>query len=837
MSLPPSILAIAALAPHLVAARADEPPKLDGRLDDAVWLRATPSDGFTQKIPVDGKPPSERTVIRVAYDDDNVYVAVDCQQRAPVIARLTRRDRPVEADSVTVVLDTRSDGKSAFEFTVNAAGVLMDAMRFNDTEMTQDWDENWEAAAARTKTGWSAELRIPLRALRFPAKPVQSWGMQARRWISARQELDEWAHIPRNAAGEVSRYGRLDGLRGLRAKSPIEVRPFVVGSIRHHDPHAETLARGWRPGLSVGLDLKWHVSQALTFDATLLPDFGQVEADQVSLNLTNYELYFPEKRPFFLEGIDTFATPLQLVYTRRIGRAPDEPALVTDRPIAERLVKRPGPSTIYGAAKLTGELGGGFSIGELVAVTGRQTVDVEAQNGARVSRVAEPLSTYKVLRIKRDMGDGAHVGAMFTAVNRVENAFDYPLLPGRGPAGRAPQLCPSGDELRAGARCFHDAYVAAVDGRWRSASREYVIAAQALGTLIANGPPRTLADGTVLKSGDIGPAMIVKATKEGGKHLVAAAEVEIVGKHADYNDLGYMLRQNQSRVRTYVGARTLKPHGATLETQTGLEFVQRDNLSLQNQARYLGLQHWSKFKNFWEIYAEIHLMPAHLDDREVGDGTSLERAGLFGMELWGTTDARKRVSAALWTQVRFITNGYSVQGDGRLLVRILPQWDLDLVPVWVYAVGEPRYFATQGNAYLFGRQRAQSLSLTLRSTYTFAPRLTLQAYVQAFVEAVRYREYASFPTSRTGEAARLADLRPYASAVVDNPDYQSGNINASLVLRWEYRLGSTLYAVYTHAQDDSRTPRFGERGGFDFSRIKPRAAEDAWLLKLSYWWG
>lgn len=837
MPLLPSILAISALAPTLSAARVEKPPKLDGKLDDAAWQRATASDGFTQKVPVDGKPPSDRTVLRVLYDDDNVYVGVDCRQSVEVIARLTRRDRQVEADYVTVTLDTRSDGKSAFEFSVNAAGVLADAMRFNDTELNQDWDENWEAATSQTKEGWSAEIRIPLRALRFPTLPVQSWGMQVRRWVSARQELDEWAHIPRDAAGEVSRYGRLGGLAGLRAKTSIELRPFVVASIRHHDPRAETLARGVRPGFSAGLDLKWHVSQALTLDASLLPDFGQVEADQVILNLTTYELYFPEKRPFFLEGVDTFATPLPLLYTRRIGRAPEEPTLIEDRPIGERLVQLPAPSVLLGAAKLTGDLGGGFSIGELVAVTARQSVDVEAQNGARVSRLVDPLTTYKLLRIKRDMGNGAHIGAMFTAVNRVENGYDYPLLPGNGPPGRAPQLCPSGDQIAAGARCFHDAYVAALDGRWRSASGDYVVAAQAVATLISNGPPRLLPDGTIIKSGDAGPAVTVRASKDGGKHVIAAAEYEVHGPRVDYNDVGFMLRQNLSRVRTYVEARTLEPRGATLETHTSLEFIQRDNLELENQSRYFALQHYTKFKNFWGIFAELHLMPAHLDDREVGDGTSLERAGLFGFELWGQTDTRKRVSAQLWTQVHFITNGFGVQGDGKLSVRILPQWDLDLLPVWVYASGEPRWFATQGTTNLFGRQRAQSVSVTLRSTYTFAPRLTLQAYAQAFVESVRFRDYAWSPSARAGDTIRLADLRPFTGAIAQNPDYQSGTINASLVLRWEYRLGSTLYVVYTHAQNDSRTPRFGEGVGFDFSRVAPRLAEDAWLLKLSYWWG
>lgn len=838
------IFVLAASIPHLAAARAHAPPKLDGRLNERAWALAKPSDAFTQKTPVDGRAPSDRTVVRVLYDDDNVYIGVDCPQSVDVVARLTRRDRQVEADAVTVVFDTRSDGKSAFEFSVNAAGVLSDGLHFNDTEFNQDWDENWEAAVARTPRGWSAELRIPLRALRFPALPVQSWGLQVRRYVSNRKETDEWAHIPRDAAGEVSKYGRLDGLVGLKAKAPLEIRPFVVGGARHYDPASDNLARGFAPRFSGGLDLKWHVSQALTLDAAVLPDFGQVEADQVILNLTTYELYFPEKRPFFLEGADVFSTPIQLLYTRRIGRAPDAPALVGDHPILEAPVRAPQPSTIYGAAKLTGDLGGGLSIGQLIALTGRQTIEAQARNGARVDRVADPLTAYQVLRLKRDLGDGAHVGLVLTSVNRLENTYDYPLLPDhraegarRGAAGRPPELCPSGDEIAAGARCFHDAYVAAIDGRLRSHDGEYVLAAQAMASLIHNGPPRTLADGTVVKSGDIGPGVSVRAAKEGGKHLTAVAEYEAYGKKTDFNDLGFMSRQNLSRVRTAVEYRTLEPHGPSLETHTFVDFREGDNLAFQSQSRSFTLGHWTKFKNFWNLYSEIHYLPRHFDDREVGDGTALQRAGLLGFELWGGTDSRARVSGELWTQIHWIENGFGVQGEGRLSVKVLPQWDVDLLPLWVYVQGEPRWFDTQGGAYLFGRQRAQSLSLTLRSTYTFTPRLTLQAYAQAIVEAVHYRDYTSFPAAGAGAAVRLVDLRPVASPVLANPDYRAGTINASLVLRWEYRLGSTLYLVYTHNQARSVTPAFGDHAGFDFKLVRPGPAEDALILKLSYWWG
>lgn len=840
MPILPAILTLAAAsAPHLTAMRVPAPPVLDGHLDDEAWRHAPASSAFTQKRPEGGKPPKEPTSVRVVYDADAIYVGIDCVQRASeIIGRLTRRDRDVEADAVSVALDTRSDGKSAFEFSVNAAGVLTDALRFNDTDYSQDWDENWEASVARTPSGWSAEIRIPLRALRFSARPSQSWGIQVRRYTSETQELDELAYIPRSDAGEVSRYGRLDGLVGLRSKEPIELHPFVAFALRNHDPEGTTLARGLEPFSSAGLDLKWHVSQELTLDATFLPDFGQVEADQVVLNLTTFELYYPEKRPFFLEGVETFSTPLPLFYTRRIGRAPAEPALRS----GEQLVREPVPSTIFGASKLVGEIGGHVQVGELVALTGQQTVDARAPNGATVPRLADPLTAYKVLRLKREIGSNGHVGLIAMSTNRLEfDGLAQPAREGGQGAAQGRVLCPSGDELTRGARCYHDAYVGGVDARWRSPAGDYVASGQAVGTLIQNGPPRTLADGTVIRSGDAGTAVNATFAKEAGT-VTFRATYEGHGRAVDYNDLGYMQRQNQHRGYASVQFRNLEPWRATLETRVGVEVYERDSLDLLNLQRSAQLYNITRFKNFWSLFTGVHVRAAHFDDREMGDGAALERGAQLGFESWVATDSRRRISAELWSELDLIDGGFSFQGDAKLSFRILPQFDVDLLPSWLYTAGEPRYAGLVGGDYLFGKLRAESLGLTLRSTYTFTPRLTLQAYAQAFLDAGSYHELSLFPARGKGTLVRRADLRAAPASIAKhddfvNPDFQSGTLNASLVLRWEYRLGSTLYVVYTHAQSSAVTPVLGEGAGLDLRRSSPRAAEDDLLVKLSFWWG
>src|SRR5262245_3188870 len=303
------IVAGPATAPLVMPVRAAPAPRIDGRVDDSAWTGAPPFTGFVQKFPAEGASPAEPTTVRVLYDDDALYVAIDCVQvHEPVTARLTRRDRVVESDRVVVSLDTMLDHKSAYQFEVNAGGVQVDALQYGDTEISYDWDDVWQAAVARRADGWSAELRIPLQLLRFRSIAAETWGFQIRRYTAASQEIDELAFIPRDQGGEVSRFGRLGPFDHLKKPLGVELRPFAAAQLTHRDPGEDSLERGFGAAASAGLDGKWRLSPSATLDFTAAPDFAQVEVDQVVLNLTTYETFFPEKRPFFLEGLDLFAT-------------------------------------------------------------------------------------------------------------------------------------------------------------------------------------------------------------------------------------------------------------------------------------------------------------------------------------------------------------------------------------------------------------------------------------------------------------------------------------------------------------------------------------------------
>jgi hypothetical protein len=803
--------------PHLRAARVDRAPTIDGKLDDAIWTTAPVSNGFTQKYPQRGTTPTESTALRIAYDDRAIYVAVDCVQRtAPVERRLTRRDRMVESDWVEVTLDTRRDGKSAFEFNVNAAGVLTDAIRFDDTEVSLDWDDNWEARTAVTPTGWSAEMRIPLRILRFAALPVQSWGLQARRHVSHRQELDEWAYIPRSAGGEVSHYGYLDDLRGLTPGRGLELVPFVWERLRRRDVQAGQVASGTDVALAAGLDIKWHPSQQLTVDAAILPDFAQVEADQVLLNLSNFETHFPEKRRFFLEGLDTFSNPeVQVVYTRRIGRPAPELSLAT----GERLVDVPAPAPIFGALKMTGHIGDVWEVGLLSALTGRNQVEVEAADGTRDDRVVDPLTAYNVLRVKRALGRGGegtgngHIGVTTTSVLHRHH---------RGAVGA------------------NDAHVVSLDWRLASPSGDYITTGQALASRLDRGPPRVQPDGNVIESGDTGGSLHLAANKLGGAHWLGFVWGALDGRKFDVNDLGYADRANQIGSGAQIEYRTLEPWGRVLETSTHLEAMSLHNLDGLPTWQQVSLVSTIHFSSFWTVWTVLNGMTAHFDDREVGDGAALERPGGGELALGVETDPRARIWAHLQLVGQQLTQGQVFRTNLSLVLRALPQLDLELDPELLFTRGSYRYASTAGNGdYLFGKLAAKSVGVILRATYTFTPQLSFQTYAQLFLAARHYAQLASFSPAGAGPrpAIRVRDLTPGASLPDENPDTQEGAINANVVLRWEFRAGSLLYLVYTREQAPEMTLQPGEHGRLDLRSVRRGPAADVFLLKLSYWWG
>ncbi|HEX2568961.1 MAG TPA: DUF5916 domain-containing protein [Polyangia bacterium] len=816
----------------ITAVRVARPPVIDGRLEDEAWHHTQLDERFTQNFPDAGRPPSEKTELYVVYDDRALYFGVRCHDKHPgqTTEWLTRRDRETNADKISIDIDSKNDHVSAYHFDVNVSGVLTDGVRFNDTDYTSDWDGLWNAVTRRDAEGWSVEVQIPWRTLRFTAG-TKTMGFQVRRHLPRRQEIDAWAFIPRDIRGEVSRYGHLLSKGDLGPARLIQIAPYVSASLGIRS--GEDTGDRVRVTPNAGADLKVGLTSGLTLDATLNPDFGQVEADQAQLNLSTFELFYPEKRPFFLEGVDLFATPLQQFYTRRVGRAPRDPELQD----GEELVDSPTSGRIWGAVKLTGRLAPRLSIAVLDAVSARQTASVRRADGTLDRRrLADPLSNFAVLRLRSNFGN-SYVGVTGTAVNRFEQRGD-------GAACGRP-------------RCTSDAYTLGADARLATQSGTWGGEVHAVMSRIEHGPDRERPDGTVVRPGDTGWGLQVAGGKQGGEHALFHVEYFAASPSLDLNDAGFLRQANVHRSAANFVLRSTKPRGPTLEGNW--ELFTDHEYSWDGVRRRTGVGNWgwARFRNFWQLGTGFGYNLRAYDNREARDGARVERAGIAWWGLYFRTDPRRRVVVSYDGEVG-IKGRNQPYANGRLTLSLhpLPHVELDIAPGFDHSARDPRWYATEdlpdgARRYRFGALDSTSFDVTLRATYTFTPKLTLQAYAQVFLASGHYSAYRSIVAGSVGGVHPVLPLSgftndrcPYTAVAgggcdpTSSPDFRDGAINANLVLRWEYRPGSTLIVVYSHAQ--SQRPFLPEvegagRLGLQFFNRSPGI--DIFQIKLSYLWG
>jgi hypothetical protein len=411
------------------AVRLAEPIILDGVLAEGVWKSPDAVIAFYQREPDEGKPASERTEVRVAYDDDAIYIGARMFDSAPdsIVARLGRRDVQTNSDELDVFIDPYHDHRDGFYFGVNAAGTLLDGVLYNDEWSDNSWDGVWEGKAHIDDQGWVVEMRIPFSQLRFKNQTVYTWGINFERDIGRKNERSFVVFTPKNGSGFVSRFPDLVGIERIEPPHRFEVLPYLTTRAEYTDHSmGDPFNSGSKYIPGTGADLKIGLGGNLTLDGTINPDFGQVEVDPAVVNLSDAETFFQEKRPFFIEGATTFDFghggsnnfwsfnwwEPTLFYSRRIGRAPqgELPSYdYADIPIGTH---------ILGAAKLTGKVADSWNIGAIQALTGREYADFQS-SGVRSHQEVEPLTYYGVGRAQRDFNDGRQgVGVLTTLALR-----------------------------------------------------------------------------------------------------------------------------------------------------------------------------------------------------------------------------------------------------------------------------------------------------------------------------------------------------------------------------------------------------------------------------------
>jgi hypothetical protein len=799
------------------------PIVLDGDLNDSAWSQAAPISAFLQRDPLEGAPATMNTEARVAFDATSIYVAVRAFDSEPdrIVGFLTRRDVESSSDWVHVLIDSYHDRRTAYEFSVNPAGVKQDFYWYDDSSKDSSWDAVWDVAARRDSNGWCAEFRIPFSQLRFSGKGDGRLGFAVMRDVARLDETTTWPLLSKNASGFVSSFGDLTGVSIGGASKRLELVPYVVGAVETRPIDLENPLRNSPDrDLAVGLDMKYAVSPALNLTATVNPDFGQVEADPAVVNLTAYETFFAEKRPFFIEGSGTYqfeCRDCSLFYSRRIGRQPrGAPTLGPE----EHSIQ-PIQTTILGATKLTGRVSD-FSVGVLAAATQEEEALIAVGDG-RHRQVVEPGTLYSVSRVRREYSDQSSLGFIFTTTNRrIVESVDF--LPEQAITGGVDY------DWRIGRRWGLKGYWA---GSTVSGSIEAIDQLQRDNVHSFQRPDASHVEIDPFADTLRGHSGMVSFDKLAGARTRMNVNVAYKSPGFEVNDLGFEQRADEIPQSSWFQVRWDTPGKYTRNIR--INFNQWSAFNFDGDRLQLGGNfnaHW-EFKNFWRTGFGVNVNARNFDDRLTRGGPGgLIEPGRSSWQYLNTND--RRTVSFNWNSA-FGGNGYGrfYELQPAVVVRPVSSFSTEVGlkynddikdSQWVAAVEADR------THYVFGRLEQKTHSLTVRVNYTMTANLSLQLYGQPFISSGRYVSYKELVDGRNPRYEER--YVPYAYG--ENADFSVLSFRTTNVLRWEYRPGSTLFVVWQQGREGEGVPgRFAV--GSDYSDLLSTPAANTLLVKFAYW--
>jgi hypothetical protein len=829
---------------ELRAHHAETPPVLDGRLDDPVWTAADVGGGFRQIEPNEGAPATERTEIRVLYDNNSLYVGVRLYDSEPnkIVKRLSRRDDDPDADKFTFYVDALHDRITGAAFEVSAAGSQRDAIISNDTNRDGSWDAVWDAVVSIDNEGWSAELRIPLSQLRFLKSDHQTWGFNVERFIYRKSERDWFEMVPKNESGLASRMANLTDINNIEPRRTFEIVPYTVGRSESIKPPVpgNPFNDGSRLFGAAGFDLKYALKPNVVLNATVNPDFGQVEIDPAVVNLGAFETFFDEKRPFFTEGAQIFSnfgylgansrngfnrSEPELIHTRRIGRTPQGYA-------AGDFVDMPSSTTILGAAKLTGKTNSDWSFGVLEALTGREHARVSTAGHQSTAEV-EPRTNYFAGRLLKEFGGGrSGVGTLFTGVNR---EFRDPalkdLLPGRENVAGVDgyHFLDSGRQWVVNGRMvFSDVAGSATSiERLQREPQRYFERTET--PEVSFDPSRTSLRGW---NGDI------NVNRNQGSWNVNAA-LWAVSPGFDSSDLGFHFDGDKWGEHVAFSWRQIQPDRISRDRDMMVaKFYTWDYANVRTGDGAMAFANMT-FLNYWNMGANVGFFRKVQDDRLTRGGPpAIEPASRSGF-IYLNSDFRKNIVLhwdGNWSKSDF--GGGSGSGSFSVQWKPSPRISLSTGPGYTHSINVAQYVTalddptaaeTHGKRYVFARLQQKNLSLDTRANVLFTPKMSLQVFMQPLIVAGDYMDFKSLARPKT------FDFDPYPSAGLD-PDFNFKSLRLNAIFRWEWRLGSTLYVAWTQQrQDVSPTGQF--ELGQDLGHVFTNPADNVFVIKITRWFG
>ncbi|MEX1186512.1 MAG: DUF5916 domain-containing protein [Gemmatimonadaceae bacterium] len=855
--------------PVLRATSLDGSIHVDGKLIEPAWDAAPAYTDFRQTDPFEGQPVSERTELRILYDRDAIYLGLRMFDSEPggIRSRLARRDEPIfGADLVEIYMDTYLDRLTGFVFRITPAGAVRDAawLAPGSGGWGQDnsWDAVWESATTIDSAGWTAELRIPFSQLRYNVGPADTtWGIQVRRDIARRGEIAVLAFTPKRLPGGPQAWGDLTGLRGLPRTRNLELMPYVTARAEYlHVAPGDPFRGSSEYRTNFGADLKYSLTSSMRLSATVNPDFGQVEVDPARVNLSANELFFEEKRPFFIEGSDifqfgrirtnnSFSFPT-FFHSRRIGREPQR------RLTGHDYVDSPDEATIAGAAKVTGKTSRGLSVGVLDAVTTRERARFADASGARGTAPVEPMTNFLVGRVQQNFREGnTTVGTLLTAVNR---DLDDPAL---------------AELLR------RDSYLAGLDFTHSWKQREWSLDGAVARSSVFGAPvaiARTqLSPVHYFQRPDLesdrfdpgrrslhGTGAQVAVAKNSGKHWIGSATYQGVSPGFEANDVGFHSLTAYHAASSVIAYKEDAP-GRILRNYFLATFNgYNSNSDGDKTQHYYGFVTEGRFLNFWEFSLKGILARQAYDDRLTRGGPIMLQPAARRLELNLKTDER-RIYAIRAKYSHFSDDAGSRGGEYELEFNIRPTSALRLsfspqfererrATQYITQADDAAATSTYGRRYVFGELLYHELSLETRVDWTFSPKLSLQMFLQPLVATGAYsnfrglsrprtRDFDRFSESdgtlvRTSDGGYAAFPAPGSVIAFGDPDFHERAVLGNAVVRWEYRPGSALFFVWQQRRF-TEGPAGDFELGRDVSGLFRAAPENVFAIKATYWFG
>ena len=833
---------------RLTAAR----PVIDGKLNDDCWKNGTWAGNFTQWIPKEGAKPTYPTELNIQYDDKNLYVAFRAHDGEPgKILRLAAARDELVGDIIGVNFDSYRDYRTGFEFSMTAWGQKVDLVLFNPMNWDFNWNPVWKGKVGLEDSAWVAEYEIPLSQLRYSGQDEQVWGMHVWRWISRLQEESDWEIQSKTGPGMLYNFGELHGIKGLKKSRRLEIMPYTLGDFKtmKKEPLNPFTNKGRAWGGNIGLDAKIGISTNFTVDLTVNPDFGQVESDPSVMNLTAFETFYEEKRPFFLEGLTIFDYKFDnqsLFYSRRIGHAPSRPVYPNDN----LFVKSPDKTSIISAVKLSGTTSKGLSIGIIQSVTANEFASLSNKAGNRSSMIVEPLTSYTVGRVQKGYNAGNTViGGIVTSTNRVIDNKNLESL-------------------------ATDAYTGGLDllHHWRD--KEFYIDARLIGSYI-NGSQSAIAslqessaryyqrpgalylnyDTTATRlSGYGGKFMIGKGSKGFWRYSTGATWLS---PGLELNDLGYMNTADEVNQENVVSYLINQPVSIFRTYDISLEQFNTWNFNNDYLGSGAHLSFSSEFINQWSFTANLLYHSETLDTKILRGG--YEMLIPHSVTVFGNlhTDQAKKVTASLLYSYEARANNSAKisQIQPGISYRPINNLKMGVTANYIDNYDQLQYISTYNSVpgrYILGTINQKTLGMTFRVDLNLTPELSIQYYGSPFVSRGSYSELKYVTNARaklyndrfelyqdavlSGGSYMLYDYSngPRMDYSIENPDFNFHEFRSNLVAKWEYRLGSFIYLVWS----SERTGISGSSKasvGDSYKELSKVFPNNVFLIKLNYW--